>query len=51
MYVLLLASGLKFIVGSNSEAIIVLLVATLNALIGYYQEKKQISLLEEYQIY
>lgn len=40
MYVLLLASGLKFIVGSNSEAIIVLLVATLNALIGYYQEKK-----------
>lgn len=44
MYVLLLASGLKFIVGSNSEAIIVLLVSILNALIGYYQEKTDASI-------
>lgn len=40
MYALIAASGLKFIIGAHLESIIILLVVFLNALIGYYQERK-----------
>ena len=40
MYVLIGAAALKFITGSFIEGAIVLLVVILNALIGYYQERK-----------
>lgn len=45
MYVLIAASGLKFIMGDHLESIIILLVVVLNALIGYYQERKASSAL------
>lgn len=45
MYVLIAASGLKFIIGAHLESIIILLVVLLNALIGYYQERKASSAL------
>ena len=40
MYVLIGAAVLKFITGSFVEGAIVLLVVILNAMIGYYQERK-----------
>lgn len=40
MYVLIGASLLKLVTGSFAEGIIVLLVVVLNAVIGYYQERK-----------
>jgi len=40
MYVLIGAAVLKFITGSLVEGAIVLLVVVLNAMIGYYQERK-----------
>ncbi|WP_430611684.1 cation-translocating P-type ATPase [Enterococcus sp. DIV0876] len=40
MYVLLAASLLKLVTGSYLEGVIVMLVVVLNAVIGYYQERK-----------
>lgn len=40
MYVLIGAAVLKFMTGSLIEGAIVLLVVVLNAMIGYYQERK-----------